>query len=219
LLLKNLDFDDAMEASQRLKRLVPPQALGQGPTQAEQLLTSQLQNTQAALAKSLETSGLQRLKIAGKEEMRDIDVYDAETKRMAALVKAPPDMEQLVRQLVSDALGIHLGGVVAKNEESIPDTQGPIGGKDGEYQDESGGDETPDETPPVPGAAKAPDGHWYMHHPDEPGKFLKVTPKAKKGPAAPPALANAKLAPDGHHYLPDPGRPGKFIIAIPRESN
>src|SRR5208337_3026317 len=85
LLLASMDFDKADEAAQRLRRMVPPQALGEGPSQDEQRLQAQVQALQGTMGKLLEKNAKDQLKLAGKDQLRDIEAYDAETKRFAAL--------------------------------------------------------------------------------------------------------------------------------------
>lgn len=118
--LKNLDIDDAMEAALRLKRMVPPQALGQGPSPAEQQLQAQLVQTQMKLEKALGLAARDRVKLVGKTEKRDIEAYSAETQRMTAINKFLPldqsGLEQLVSQLVKDALQTHLSDMTSQNE-------------------------------------------------------------------------------------------------------
>src|SRR4029077_20075298 len=71
LLLRSMDFEEAQEASLRLKRMVPPIALGRGPSQAEQQLQAQVQSLTALLSKTMQEHGKDRLKLVGKGEMRD----------------------------------------------------------------------------------------------------------------------------------------------------
>lgn len=106
LLLASIDFDKAEEASQRLKRMVPPQALGQGPSQNEQMLTQQLQTLKDALVKSLETQAKAQLKVTGQDSLRQIETYRAETDRIKALAPIFGEdqagvldlLQQLIRQ-------------------------------------------------------------------------------------------------------------------------
>lgn len=167
LFISSLDFDKAQEAAIRLKRMVPPQALGNGPTPAEQQLQQQVMMLQAELAKLLELNAKDKLKLAGKAEMRDIEVYEAETKRMTALQKMlPMDAEGLkgvIGQLLEDALSARLDPILKAN---APDVNGGM-------PEEGAG-----ESPPIPGAQRASDGNWYIGDPTRPGKYLHVKPKA-----------------------------------------
>lgn len=119
LLLQAMDFKEAQDAAQRLKRMVPPMALGRGPTPAEQQLQGQVVSLQQALAKALEGSAKDKLKLQGKEQMRDIDAYDSETKRIAALAKLlpsdPQGLADLISQLVSESLQTSLLPILQAN--------------------------------------------------------------------------------------------------------
>lgn len=172
LLLKNMDFEDAQEAARRMKRLVPPQALGQGPSQAEQVLTQQVGALQVALAKALEDSAKGKLGLASKDKETRIKAYDAETNRMKALQDAlgasdGDDMGLVVRKLVEEALQTSLTPVIGDNS---------MGG---------GSKAAGPDSPPIPGAKKAPDGQWYVAHPGKPGKYLRV--KARSASEMEPA--------------------------------
>jgi hypothetical protein len=123
LLLGSMEFDKAQEAATRLRRMVPAQALGKGPTQGEQALTQQVQQLQTALAEALHTTAKDQLKLVGKDEMRDIDVYEAQTKRFVglkeALPGAPEGLAEIISQLVQDALQVQLQGIVAANKGTL----------------------------------------------------------------------------------------------------
>ncbi len=181
LLLRAMDFDEAQEAAQRLRRMVPPQALGQGPSQEEQQLQQTVGLLQTNLAKSLDAHGKDRVRLVGKDQMRDIDAYEAETKRMAALSKMlPTDMsglEQIIKQLVEDSLHTSLLPIIEANMKGIRGEGAPEG--------EPPGDE---EEPPMPGARKAPDGEWYLQDPTRKLKYLRIAPLAQERPSK--ALSN-----------------------------
>lgn len=170
LLLSAMQFKEAQEAGARLKRMVPAQALGKGPTQMEQQLQAKVVSLQGALAKALQQTGEQRISLKGKEEMRDIDVYKAETDRMSALQKQlPQDAEglaQLIHQLTEDSLATHLTPIIRANAEEV-----------GGGEEEGVGAMA--EAPPVPGAKKAGDGKWYIRDPARTGKYLRIEPRPR----------------------------------------
>lgn len=116
ILLENADFPGAEEAAQRLKRMLPPQATGQGPSQNEQMLEQQLQQLKHTLAITIEQLAEEKLKLKGKDQQKDIDVYEAETDRLKAmhdmLMADPTAAKELVKQLVMEALGTSLGPVL-----------------------------------------------------------------------------------------------------------
>lgn len=166
LLLSAMDFDKASEAAARLRRMVPPVAMGIGPTQAEQQAQQQIAALQAALGKSMVIQTKDQLKLVGKEQLRDIEAYDSETKRMAALQKMLPQdaegLQALIHQLVEESLKTNITKVVNDTQDAVK-------------QDEPA--ETP---PPVSGAQKAPDGEWYISDPTRRGRYLHIAPLAQE---------------------------------------
>lgn len=182
LLLRAMDFREAQEAAARLKRMVPPQALGQGPTANEQALAQRLQASQAALAKALEATGKKDLKLVGKAEMRDINAYDAHTKRIAALKELlsddPKVLKNLLDELDDDTLSDTLRPIIEANRKSLAEE---AGGEPGATEGESTSRGSSSETgAPMPGARKAPDGEWYLQDPSRKGKYLRVGPLAEQ---------------------------------------
>jgi hypothetical protein len=113
LLFKAADFPMAEELAERLQRLVPPQALGQGPSAAEQALSQQVQGLQAHVALVSEQLAVEKMKRQATDERVDIDAYDAVTKRMGALMSMKDtdspyvdgeEVRVLIMQMVKDAL-------------------------------------------------------------------------------------------------------------------
>lgn len=177
LLLRSMDFgEEAQEAAQRMRRMVPPQALGKGPSQQEQELMQQVAALRAALTKSLERQGKEQIKLVGKSQMRDIDVYKAQTDRFKALADSLP-MDQrglvdVIHELVQEALQTHLTDIMAANKDDIEEqSESPVPGKG---NDASASSPAASGEPPVPGARKAPDGEWYLPDPGRQGKYLRV---------------------------------------------
>jgi len=164
LLLKNMDFEEAQEAARRLRRMVPPQALGQGPTPTEQNLSAALTAAQQNLAKAMQRAGADRIKLADKEGKEGIEAYRAETDRMTALANMLPEDQQglsrIIEQLVQDTLATHL----------LPLMQQFASGDLGEAGHPIG----------VPGAQQAPDGEWYLRDPTRMRGYLRVSPLAQK---------------------------------------
>ncbi len=168
LLMGSLDFDKAQEAEQRMKRMVPPQALGKGPTQAEQQLQTQVQTLHGLLAKAVQENAKQDLKLVGKTEGKAIDAYKALTGRLEALAKLEKDdpaaLQGSVEALVQEIMEGKLTPVLEANRKALADLTG----------------DTPEEAPPMQGAKKAPDGQWYLADPTREGKYLRVGPLAQQ---------------------------------------
>lgn len=137
LLFKNMDVAGAQEIAERLNRLVPPQALGEGIPPAQQQLQQQLQEAvqkgqsddlQRQLVE-LENAKL-KLTLRGKDEKYDVLAYDAETKRLNSLKEMlPMDLEALhilVQKTVREALSGTVADVDAANAPTLAaDAQGP----------------------------------------------------------------------------------------------
>jgi hypothetical protein len=200
ILLRNMDFDDAQEASMRLRRMVPPQALGQGPSQNEQQMQQQIQALQANLAKALEQHGKDALKLQGKDQMRSIDVYGAETDRIKALAPLLPmdeaGLKELIEQLITDSLETNILPILKANLGMDSETgqeagQQPMDGQVGGGEQGGGGvgGAGGGEAPPMPGAQKAPDGEWYILDPTRQTRYLRIGPLAQE--RTPPGTARA----------------------------
>lgn len=86
LLFKAADFPMAEELAERLQRLVPPQALGQGPPPEVQAMQTQLQGAQAHIALLGEKLAVAEMKLKAKDENEDINAYKAVTDRMGTLL-------------------------------------------------------------------------------------------------------------------------------------
>lgn len=192
LLLSAMDFKEAREAAQRLKRMVPPAALGEGPTQNEQQLMNQNLALTNALRESLQRLGREQLKLVGKDQMRDIDAYKAETDRMKALQELmatdPEGLRMVIDQLVQEATHTHLVPILEANRQTIIDQSEEDEDGEGESSNGSGSKKNGSSTPigtsefdkaaaPIPGALRAPDGHWYVPHPGEHGSYLRIVPR------------------------------------------
>lgn len=90
LVLKAADFPMADEAAERLKRMVPPQALGTGPSPTEANLQQQLQAAHGLLQKLTEELTTAKSKALVSEEKRGTALYDAVTRRIDVLIKHLP---------------------------------------------------------------------------------------------------------------------------------
>lgn len=125
LLFRAADFPLADEIAERLKNMVPPQALGdqsQNPQvqQMQQLLAQQHEvltklqgQSEQYKARTYELAA----KLVSSEQQKHLDQYKAETDRMNALGKIDPDaFIPVIRQLVSEALGTDINPQIAKHK-------------------------------------------------------------------------------------------------------
>jgi multidrug efflux pump subunit AcrA (membrane-fusion protein) len=126
LLFKSADFPLADEIADRLRRMVPPQALGKGPDPQTQQLQMQLQQAQhavvalqqqleqakAAVAKSQAQAATAQATAAQTKVAhimsageQDREWYDSETKRLAAIGGIDPAaLLPLIRQMVGQVM-------------------------------------------------------------------------------------------------------------------
>lgn len=101
ILFRAADFAMADEVAERLRHMVPPQALG-GPSPEQQQMQQQLEQTQHALQGSVEA-------LADAKKRESVDTYKAETERL----KLGSDIDPLalvpvIRKAVMDAIGQQL---------------------------------------------------------------------------------------------------------------
>lgn len=171
LLFRSGDFMFADEAAERLRRMVPPQALGQGPTQNEQMLMQQLQQMQEMMKKLAEENAGAKIKLRGRDEKRDIEVYKAFTERLGVLQKAGLDAHdqalatvQLMHDMMNDSLEATQTSVDTNLQGGTAQATGQM-----QLPLQGGGGSAP-----VQGARLAPDGHHYVPDPVRPGKFMRV---------------------------------------------
>lgn len=192
IMLRNMEFDDATEAAMRLRRMVPPQALGVGPSPNEQRLQQTVQQLQNALSTSIQRQGRAELRLSGRDQMRDVDVYEAETDRFKALSQIiqasdPDALRPVIEQLVGDALETNLMPLLKANIEGVaeqsagadvggastPGGGGPAGAGGGAASGGRG-------APPVQGAQQGQDGEWYILDPTRRGRYLRIGPLAQQ---------------------------------------
>lgn len=124
LLFKAADFPMADEIAERLERMVPPQAKGEGVPPAVQQLQQELQKTQQIIAEMAQKLGEERLRLKAKDQQKDIDVYKAVTDRMSVLIKeqiSPKDIAQMVHDLMMEEHKATLQQVVAASAPELAD--------------------------------------------------------------------------------------------------
>jgi hypothetical protein len=106
ILFRAGDFPHAEEAAQRLRRLVPAQALGEGPSQKEQAQQQMIQNLQNLLSNAMTELAAEKLKLRGKEAKSETDIYNALTARLKVLVDAAAKGEaEITPETLAPVLG------------------------------------------------------------------------------------------------------------------
>lgn len=162
ILLRAADFPMADEAATRIKRTIPAHVLGEGPTPEVSGLQEQLKNLQGLVVQLSEKLVEQKNKARAGEQKHDVDVYNAESQRLTAETNAivdlksindVGDLEALIKQTISEMMGISLGGANGKG---------------------NGSDEAGESSAPMAGLRQAADGNHYMPDPARPGKYLML---------------------------------------------
>jgi hypothetical protein len=133
ILFRAADFPMAGEIAERLERMVPPQAKGDGPIPAVVELQNQLKNMQGLLANMAQELGEERLRLKAKDQQKDIDVYEAVTKRLGILIKEqvnPKDIAMMLHDLMKEEHKATLNPVLAAGAPDL-EADAAGGGDDG----------------------------------------------------------------------------------------
>lgn len=120
LLFKAADFPMAGEIAERLERMVPAQAMGEGLPPAVLELQTQLKHMQGLLADMAQELGEERLRLKAKDSQKEIDLFEAVTKRMSVLLKeqvSPKDIATYLHDLMMAEHTSNLALVNAANAE------------------------------------------------------------------------------------------------------
>lgn len=163
ILLKAGDFPMADEAAQRLRRMVPAAALGEGPSATEMGLQQQVQQLTKLLTEVMQESAKNEIKLKGKDAARSVQAFDALTKRLKVMLDAKADLglpsptvdelRSVVEQSIAEIQNSSLDPVVDSTEAALRD-----------YQAASGNamDEIDNDKPPVHGARRGADMGFYL---------------------------------------------------------
>ncbi len=167
LMFRSADFPLADKIAERLQNKIKAEKPylfdDQAPTPMMQQLQQQVKELTEQSGELLQSLAEKRLKLIGKEQKRDVDAYDAQSKRITALSNAEPELNQtgdvpelkvLIRQTLMEMLGANLPAKIDAADEPLEQ-------------------ERQDEQPPVEGARRAPDGNFYVQHPHT-GQHLRV---------------------------------------------
>lgn len=128
LLFKAADFPMADEIAERLRRMVPSEVLGDGPAPEVQALQQQLQNAQKVIEQLVTQLTEEKLRLKAKDAMRDIDAYDAETRRITAVSNAIPEvgdgeMSPVVKQTLGEMMGFTLDDVTEAMKPTLDEAE------------------------------------------------------------------------------------------------
>jgi len=163
LMFRAADFPMADEIAERMKRMVPPQALGEGPSPQEQQLQGELQKMQGLLQTMAQQLGDEKAKVAQKDSLREIEWYRAETDRAAANARIITDRLKVIEDhlptpklLLEMAHDLAVQEHAANNQMRQAALQAELTPAPAPMADSSGG-----------GAQQPPDGQTALP-PDEP---------------------------------------------------
>ncbi len=195
LLFKYGDFPGADSIMERLQKEIKATKPYLFDDKVEpQMLALQEQNKRlVALNSELMTKLADvNLKVRGRDEKRDIEAYNADTKRMEAEIRAMKDLlltPQQKAQMEHEIVTMgheHVYGMIqqaneadlqASNGDSDDSGAGSSSGASGGAAGGRGNGSAPSRAtqgPPVKGARQAPDGHWYVNDNARPGKYMRV---------------------------------------------
>lgn len=122
LLMRAGDFPMAETAAERLYRMLPAQAKGEGPSPQEQALTQQIDALKEALSAMIQEKSKLQLTLKGKEQQKFIDAFNAVTQRLKVVGERAMDagqMKQLVETTLREALGIPIEPVTDASEPTL----------------------------------------------------------------------------------------------------
>lgn len=128
IFFKTMDFPGADELSERARRAIPPNLLGEGPSPAEQQLQGQLQQVTAQLQTAMEALADQSRDLDIKAAKNQTDDYKAITDRLDKLlahmvsIDALPSMALVQAQTASDAL--QSGQEIGQDQQPASQPQG-----------------------------------------------------------------------------------------------
>lgn len=153
LLFKYADFPGADQMAIRLRRLVKPEILGEGPTPDLVAAQQQMKALQGLVAELTEKLATQKLELKDKTTHNEVEKFRAESDRIKQIDNA------------KDSIPEDLQPMIEKTMRSILAEQAP-GAEDDANEEEEGA--------PIPGARRGTDGNFYVPDTANPGKHLRV---------------------------------------------
>lgn len=175
LMFKSADFPMANDIADRLRRKIraekPYLFDDNAPTPQQQMMEQQIQMLSKQVEDLLHSLAKKDLKLVGKEQMRDIDAYRAETDRIGTLANAQPELSRM--GIDPELAQLVLKTIAQANGMDLTDLVQFLGGEFGQEPPAEQDQIEQQEQPPVPGAEKAPDGSWYV---EQNGQMMRVDP-------------------------------------------
>jgi hypothetical protein len=182
LMFRSADFPLADKIAERLHNKIKAEKPylfdDQAPTPMMQQLQAEVKQLTEQTGELMQKLAENRLKLVGKDQKRDIDAFRAFTGRIKDLANAQPELKDIPgqMQLLAQALVetfTQMGAGPDPSDTLQGHTSGDSLRSDDQDADQLG--QMPHEQPPVEGARKADDGHWYVQHP-ETKQHMRVEP-------------------------------------------
>lgn len=132
LMFQSADFPLADKIAERLKRKIratAPWLLDDQPGPVLTKLQQEIQSASQKIAELLQELAETKIRLKGRDEKRDIDVYDSQTKRLTAEGNVVSDfaglggeneeMKRLIRQTFAQMMGFNLQDVTEANKPAL----------------------------------------------------------------------------------------------------
>jgi len=122
LLLRSGDFPMSEIAAERLYRMLPPQAKGEGPTPQEQAMQQRISALQESIVTLLQDKSKLDLELKGKDQAKLIDAFNAVTARLKVIGDQAMDageLKALVQDTLREALGIDVTPAADASEPAL----------------------------------------------------------------------------------------------------
>lgn len=131
LLVENMDFPGAAPMAERLRRMIAPAILGEGPSPGEQKLSAQMEHANKLIQSLVETIAEKQRMLDNKDEELTIKAVDSETRRIKELGNAEENFEEAglggnIRTLMEETTGDALQEPdVAAQQQPEPPAEAP----------------------------------------------------------------------------------------------
>ena len=207
ILLRAGDFPMSDEAADRLRRMVPLQALGDAPPPEVVQLQQQVQGLTESLTAAIQALGDKASEIKAKQEEIQIDVFKAETQRIQGMLEllSPEALEAVIGQTVQNVLANNgLADVDRTSGAFLVSPEVPPGA------DQLLGQQGPSLTDPLNAELGQVSGDQSLAEPLGPTSGGGGT-LTQGGQSPDQAIEGMRRAKDGNLYLPDPQNPGKYL--------
>ena len=127
-------------------------------------MAAQLQQMQQALQATMDELAKEKGKSQARLEKREVEVYDAITKRLDVLIKnvglTGPQTSLVSDQAVQESTEVPISDTYEGHQDEMPGRQMALPLEDHEMPE---------------GAIRGEDGHAYAPHPEMPGMMARVT--------------------------------------------